>query len=85
MHTNPPHPPELRDQRGFAAGRLVRVLSVASCASGLPEADQAKLMSLVGRLRQVAKIDAYGFVWISFDEDCQRDDFCLMPAEVEVV
>ena len=69
----------------IVAGCSVRVLSVASCKTELPEGDQARLESIVGRLRKVARIDAYGFVWLSFEEGCQRDDFCLMPAEVEVV
>ena len=62
----------------------MRVLSTASCAEGLPEEDQARLRGIVGRLRPVAKIDDWGFVWLSFDEECARDDFCLMAAEVEV-
>ncbi len=65
-------------------GSLVRVLSVASCARGLSDEDQARLRGIVGRLRPVAKIDDWGFVWLSFDEQSARDDFCLMAAEVEV-
>lgn len=68
----------------IAPGSLVRVLSIASCARGLPEEDQARLRGIVGRLRAVARIDDWGFVWLSFDDACVRDDFCLMGAEVEV-
>ena len=65
-------------------GRHVRVLSVVSCARGLPEEDQARLREIVGRLRPVDKIDDIGSVWLSFDEECLRDDFCLLASEVEV-
>lgn len=43
-----------------------------------------RLRHIVGQLRPVAKIDGFGFVWLSFDEGCARDDLCLMAAEVEV-
>jgi hypothetical protein len=69
-------------QQAVEAGRLVRILDVASCAAGLPDDDQARLRGLVGALRPVARIDQYGFIWLSFDADCARDDFCLMAAEV---
>jgi hypothetical protein len=60
------------------------VLSVASCARGLPEEDQVRLREIVGQLRPVAKVDGFGFVWLSFERHCARDDFCLMAAKVEV-
>ena len=65
-------------------GSVVRIRSVTSCASGLPEDDQARLASLVGHRRPVAEIERDGFVWLSFDEGIRRSDFCLMPIEVEV-
>ena len=70
--------------RQIEPGSVVRVLSVESCARGLPEVDQARLRGIVGRQRPVAKLDDFGFVWLSFDDQCARDDFCLMPVEVEV-
>lgn len=70
--------------RPVEPGCIVRVLSVASCARELPEEDQVRLRHIVGQLRPVAKIDGFGFVWLSFDEGCARDDLCLMAAEVEV-
>ena len=70
--------------RQIEPGSVVRVLSVASCARGLQEGDQARLRGIVGRQRPVAKLDDFGFVWLSFDDQCARDDFCLMRAEVEV-
>ncbi len=85
MPTNRSQPSSLYEAREIAAGSSVRVLSVASCTTDLPEDDQARLVSIVGQLRKVTRIDAHGFIWLSFDEGCQRDDFCLMPAEVEVV
>lgn len=85
MQTNRSEPSTVYEAPEIAAGSSVRVLSVASCATELTEDDQARLVSIVGQLRKVARIDAHGFVWLSFDEGCQRDDFCLMPAEVEVV
>jgi hypothetical protein len=78
-------PPVDHHGRSIEAGNAVRVRSVASCASGLPSADQARLTALVGRLRPVSEIDAYGFVWMSFDEGTKRSDFCLKATEVEVV
>jgi hypothetical protein len=78
-------PPVDHHGRTIEAGNTVRVRSVASCASGVPRDDQARLTALVGGLRPVSEIDAYGFVWISFDEGTRRSDFCLKATEVEVV
>jgi hypothetical protein len=85
MSTNRSQPNTVYEAPEIVTGCSVRVLSVSSCMTELPEDDQARLLSIVGRLRKVARIDAHGFVWLSFDEGCQRDDFCLMPAELEVV
>ncbi len=85
MQTNRSQPSNVNEPPEIAAGSSVRVLSVTSCTTELPADDQARLVSIVGQLRKVARIDAHGFVWLSFDEGCQRDDFCLMPAEVAVV
>jgi hypothetical protein len=78
-------PPMDHHGRSIEAGNAVRIRSVASCASGLPGDDQARLTALVGRLRPVSEVDVYGFVWISFDEGTRRSDFCLKATEVEVV
>ena len=78
-------PPADHHGRTIEAGDAVRVRSVASCASGLPSGDQARLMALVGAVRPVSEVDDCGFVWISFDEGTRRSDFCLKPTEVEVI
>ena len=70
--------------RSIEPGKMVRVRSVDSCASSLPQEDQARLAAIVGRERPVAMIDRYGFVWLCFDEAQDRSDFCLKPIEVEV-
>jgi len=78
-------PPVDQHGRTIEVGDAVQVRSVASCASGLPSGDQARLTALVGEVRPVSEVDDYGFVWISFDEGTRRSDFCLKPTEVEVV
>ena len=60
----------------------VRVLSVASCLSGLPRDDQARLNEYVGALMSVSEIDRYGFVWLA--EPGEAAFFCLKPEEVQI-
>lgn len=63
-------------------GSAVTVLSVASCASGLPREDQLRLQAIVGQMRHVGRFDAAGFVWLGFSGSEPNDDFCLYPTEV---
>lgn len=64
------------------AGSTVRVIAVASCASGLPHEDQARLQAIVGQTRRIIRFDRSGFVWLSFLSSELGDDFCLFPSEV---
>lgn len=68
--------------RPLAIGRYVSVLAVASCACGLPQEDQSRLLSIVGERRQIVEIDSFGFIWLSFSSSDQTADFCLLPTEV---
>ena len=72
-----------RDASGkhLAAGGRVRILSVASCAKGLPREDQERLFALVGQLRWLIIFDRFGFAWLAFDDDLNAD-FCLFPTEI---
>ena len=63
-------------------GSAAKVLSVASCASELPRADQVRLQAIVGQVRHVVRFDAAGFVWLGFTGLKPSDDFCLYPTEV---
>jgi hypothetical protein len=47
--------------------------------------DQARLKQIVGQLRQVIKIDAFGFIWLSFSASEASEDFCLPPGDLECV
>jgi hypothetical protein len=78
-------PPADHHGRYIEVGDTVRIRSVSSCAFGLPSNDQARLTALVGMLRRVSEVDAYGFIWVSFDDVASRSDFCLKAIEVEVV
>jgi hypothetical protein len=66
----------------LAPGDNVIVVSVASCARGLPQQDQDRLFGLVGEKRRIIEIDRFGFVWLSFSLSEPGADFCLLPAEV---
>jgi hypothetical protein len=81
-----PLPPErsLIDAVGapLVAGARVRVLSVASCQSGLPVDDQARLKRYEGTLMTVSEIDRYGFVWLAAPGESSF--FCLKPEEVQI-
>ena len=69
--------------RPIAVGAMVRIVSVASCAHGLPAADRARLRSYEGKTFQVLEIDRYGMMW--FGSDGATSDFSLKPSEVAVV
>lgn len=64
----------------LAMGVRVKVLSVASCLSGLPSADQARLRRHEGTLMVISDIDRHGFVWLATRGESAS--FCLKPEEV---
>jgi hypothetical protein len=68
--------------RSIQAGAKVRIDSVASCARGLPQEDQARLRSYEGKVFEVLEIDRYGMVW--FGADGGGANFSLRPDEVSV-
>ncbi len=70
------------DGRPIAVGAKVRIVSVASCASGLPPEDQARLRSYEGKTFEVLEIDRYGMIW--FRAEGGSGNFSLKPAEVAV-
>ena len=69
--------------RPIVVGAMVRIVSVASCAQGLPPEDQARLRSHEGKELQVLEIDRYGMIWFGSDEGSGR--FSLKPREVAVI
>jgi hypothetical protein len=69
--------------RTIQVGAKVRIISVASCAKGLPAEDQTGLKSYEGRIFKVEDIDSYGMVW--FGSDGGSRNFSLLPNEVAVV
>jgi hypothetical protein len=69
--------------RPIVVGAKVRIVSVASCAHGLPPEDQARLKSYEGKVFQVLEIDRYGMIW--FRSDGEIGNFSLKPREVAVV
>lgn len=77
-----PLPPIDASGKTVHVGSVVTVLSVASCAAGLPREDQQRLQAIVGQLRQVVRLDAAGFVWLGFSTSEPSDDFSLRPTEV---
>jgi hypothetical protein len=66
----------------LTVGMRVKVLTVASCASGLPSEDQAKLRGCEGKYLVISEIDRYGFVW--FAGPGEFNSFCLRPEEMEL-
>ena len=70
------------DGRPIVVGAKVRIVSVASCLSGLPPEDRARLRSYEGRTFEVLEIDRYGMLWFRADEG--GGNFSLKPAEVAV-
>jgi hypothetical protein len=69
--------------RSIVVGAKVRIVSVASCAKGLPGEDQARLRSYEGKTFQVLEIDRYGMIW--FGADGGSGNFSLKPQEVAVI
>jgi sugar lactone lactonase YvrE len=70
--------------RAIAAGAQVRIVSVRSCANGLPAEDQKRLRSYEGQVLNVLEIDRYGMIWFGSDGG-NTPDFSLRPEEVTVV
>ena len=71
--------------QALSAGASVRILSVESCAKGLPQEDQARLRALVGQVRGIVEFDRFGFVWLSFSSVEGGADFSLFPSAVQRV
>jgi hypothetical protein len=82
--SNIPLAPLDAEGKALSVGSSVRILSVSSCAKGLPTEDQERLSALVGEVRSVVEIDSFGFVWFPFVEEELGPDFCLFPAEVSL-
>ena len=68
--------------RPIVVGAKVRIVSVASCAQGLPPQDQARLKSYQGKEFQVLEIDRYGMIWFAV---VGSGNFSLKPREVAVI
>lgn len=77
-----PLDPVDRHNCALSVGDTISILSVDSCAKGLPLPDQEHLRSLVGKLRKIVEFDAYGFVWLSFTASELEAGFSLFPNEV---
>lgn len=69
--------------RPIVVGAKVRIVSVSSCAHGLPPEDQARLKCYEGKVFQVVEIDRYGMIW--FAPDGGGSNFSLKPREVRVI
>ena len=69
----------------LSVGASVRILSVESCAKGLPQEDQERLRALIGQARSIVEVDRFGFVWLCFSGAEGRADFSLVPNEVQRV
>jgi len=65
-------------------GDEVIVLTVESCARGLPQQDQDRLLRIVGQTRTIVDFDRFGFAWLSFSPSDLDADFCLFPNELAV-
>jgi hypothetical protein len=74
-----------KDESGclIVVGAKVRIVSVASCARGLPGEDRARLRSYEGKTFPVLEIDRYGMIW--FGVDGGGASFSLKPEEVAVI
>jgi hypothetical protein len=79
-----PLPSVDKEGRAIKAGTKVRILSVQSCARGLPAEDQARLRSYEGQVFDVLQIDRYGMVWFG-SEGSSSPSFSLRPEEIAVV
>jgi hypothetical protein len=73
-----------KEGRAISAGAKVKILSVQSCARGLPAEEQARLRSYEGQILDVVEIDRYGMVWFG-SGGSSRPDFSLRPEEIAVV
>jgi hypothetical protein len=69
--------------RPIVVGAKVRIVSVASCAHGLPREDQVRLRSYEGKTFQVLEIDRYGMIWFGIDGG--GSSFSLKPEELAVI
>jgi hypothetical protein len=78
-----PLPSVDKDGRAIGVGAQVRILSVRSCANGLPAEDQARLRSYEGKILTVLEIDRYGMIWFGADGGSDPS-FSLRPEEVAV-
>jgi hypothetical protein len=78
-----PLPPVDAAGRQITVGSKARIVSVASCAKGLPAEDQARLRSYEGQTLEVVDIDRFGFVWFGYK--ASGGNFSLMPNEVLIV
>jgi hypothetical protein len=78
-----PLPSVDKDGRSIVIGAPVRIISVRSCANGLPAEDQARLRSYEGKTFTVLEIDRYGMIWFGADGGSDPS-FSLRPEEVEV-
>jgi hypothetical protein len=70
--------------QAIRVGAQVRIVSVRSCAKGLPIEDQERLRSHEGQILKVQQIDRYGMIWFGSD-DSTSPNFSLRPEEVTVV
>jgi hypothetical protein len=69
--------------RAILVGAQVQIISVRSCANGLPAEDQARLRSYEGKMSTVLEIDRYGMIWFGADGSSDPS-FSLRPEEVAV-
>ena len=67
----------------IAVGAMVRIVSVASSAHGLPSAEQARLRSYEGKTFKVLEIDRYGMLWFAAEDG--GSNFSLKPEEVSIL
>ena len=67
----------------IVVGAKVRIVSVTSCAHGLPPEDRARLKAYEGKVFEVLEIDRYGMLW--FGSDGGSSNFSLKPHEVAVI
>lgn len=70
--------------RAILVGTQVRIVSVRSCARGLPVEDQERLRSYQGKTLTVLEIDRYGMIWFGSDGS-STPNFSLRPEEITVV
>jgi len=78
-----PLPAVDKSGRAIPVGAKVRIVSVASCVSGLPREDQIRLTAHVGKILEVREIDRYGMLW--FAAEGGGGNFSLKPVEVDVI